>query len=261
MQLLKFELYKIAIQKSIYIAFVLLIGATLIEQTLPNGAMNSIIFVNPLLTGMMLLIGLSTIFTKEYSSGVDNYILSSKKGRWELVGAKIGASLIYTLVVIFTWEVFNLTYNHLKFGTTGWGEPIQSIPRYAGSPYHFSMIEFHVVQMGVHVLGALCFSLVIILISSISKNALIAFVLNLLILAGPSLEFMDEIPIPWIVAALPFAFFNLLMVQPFFVEATTVSIFGVSLLSPIFACLLMVVLGGIFIVLIYQIMKKKEITA
>ncbi|MBE4909244.1 hypothetical protein IMZ08_14350 [Bacillus luteolus] len=89
----------------------------------------------------------------------------------------------------------------------------------------------YVLLMGVHVLGALCYSLVIVLISSISKNAMIAFVPNLL------------------------------MVQPFFVEATIVTIFGVNLLSPVFACFLMVVLVGIFIVLIYQIMKKKEITA
>src|SRR5690606_16428625 len=44
-------------------------------------------FFSIIITGAMLLVGLSTIYSQEYSTGVDNYIFSSKKGRGALLRA------------------------------------------------------------------------------------------------------------------------------------------------------------------------------
>lgn len=257
MQLLKFELYKIVMQKSVWIAFIVFIGIALYEQDFPNGPMNSIFF-DPMFTGTLLLIGLSSIFTREYSTGVDNYILSAKKGRRTLGWAKVGAALLYAFILVFVWEIFNLLLNFFRFGIEGWGDPIQALPPYADSPYELSMLEFHFFQMGIHLLGAFAFALWISLISSISKNALIAFVVNLFILFGPKLEFVDE---TWFGVMLPFIFFNSLLVQPLFVEFISADLFGYSIVYSVLAPLFMVGSSFIFIKLILQIMKHKEVTS
>jgi len=251
------ELLKIFMQKSVYITLIILIW---IPIELSNGPMNTIVLVDPELTGVMLLIGLSSIFTREYSSGVDNYILSSKKGRRELVWAKINASLIYTMTVILVWELFNITVNYLRHGNKGWGNPIQTFPQFSESPYDLSIVEYHFLQIGIHLLGACCFALLIVFISSISKNSLIAFIMSALILFGPVLEFVDDIKISWLLAALPFAFYNILEVKLLFMEVNTVEILSYPIEYPEFACLLMIALSVILIKLVLYVVKNKEST-
>lgn len=259
MQLVKFELSKILAQKSIYISFLILLGLTLTEQVYPSGPMNSIVFVNPLLTGMMLLIGLAPVFTKEYSSGVDQYIFSSKKGRKELGWAKICASLIYSFMVIFVWEIINLSINFVRYGIEGWGDPIQTLLPYSTSEFNLSLLDFHLIQLVIHLLGAFGFTLVILVVSSVSKNSLVSFVISLFILAVPSLEFMDEIKISVIAETLPYAIFNYLLVQPFFADFKTVEIFGFSMAQPIFACFIMVIVSNLLVYTVLRIMKNKEV--
>jgi hypothetical protein len=259
MQLLKFELMKILEQKIIYIVFIGVVGITLYNVDLANSPMNIIAVINPDVTGTMLLIGLSTIFTREYSSGVDNYILSSKTGKKELIWAKVGAALIYTFLVVFMFEIVNVAVNIWEFGVEGWGDRLQSFPPFADSPYNLSMLEFHFVQLGVHFLGACGFALLIVLISSISKNSLTSFIINTCIFVVPVLEFVNNIAIPWILAVLPFVFYNIMHAKSYFVEYNAVNILGQSVSYPVFASLLMIILSAIFIVAIFRIIKYKEV--
>jgi hypothetical protein len=261
MQLLKFEIMKILEQKIIYFVFISLVGITLYNVDLASGPMNIIAVINPEVTGVMLLIGLSTIFTREYTSGVDNYILSSKTGKKELIWAKVGATLIYTFLVVFMFEIVNVAVNIWEFGVEGWGEGLQSFPPFAGSPYSLNMLEFHLIQLGIHFLGACGLALMIVLISSTSKNSLITFIISTVIFVGPILEFVDNIAIPWILALLPFVFYNIMQVQSYFVEFNAVNILGQSISYPVFASLLMIILSSIFIMAIFRIIKYKQITS
>src|SRR5690606_28448944 len=138
-----------------------------------------------IITGAMLLVGLSTIYSQEYSTGVDNYIFSSKKGRGALLRAKIGTALIYTVLVVMGWEIFNLAWNLLQYGNGGWETSIHYAFAYHFSPYSFTMVEYHLLQLGFHLLGAISFAITIVLVSSLCKNSLVSLLINGAILAVP----------------------------------------------------------------------------
>ena len=258
MQLLKFEFIKILKQKPIYIAYVLLCGVTFYNVDIAHGPMSTIAAINPEITGIMLLLGLSTIFTREYSSSVDKYIFSSKKGRKEIVWAKVGATLLYTLCVILIFASVNLVVNVWEFGSKGWGDPLQSFQPFSNSPYNVSLLEFHLLQLGIHFLGAFCFALLIVLISSISKNSMISFIISFFIFVVPVLEFVDNFDIPWLLASLPFVFYNVMEAKLYFVDLKSVSLFGEAVSHPVFASMLMTILGLALFFCIRQVVKMKE---
>src|SRR5690606_21533163 len=60
------------------------------------------------ITAFMLIVGISPIFSKEYSSGMDPFLLSSKYGRSKAVTAKLLAAMIFTLPVIVGWIAYSV---------------------------------------------------------------------------------------------------------------------------------------------------------
>src|SRR5690625_624799 len=63
-------------------------------------------FVNTfglVIAGALILLGLFNIFSNEYATGVDHYIFTSKRGRKQIVHAKLFASFLYTLLVVCAW--------------------------------------------------------------------------------------------------------------------------------------------------------------
>lgn len=233
----------------------------LTHHTGPAQIVGFVEFGSFLVLGAMLLIGLSSIYSREYSLGIDNYIFSTAKGRKALIWSKIGASLIYTLVVVAAWEAVSLSFNLLTHGNQGWGTPLQLYTLYTkgpfvDSPYVFSLLEFHFVQLGIHLAGALGFALLIVLISSISKSSLISFFTGASIYIAP--EFLGSVE--WLRTALNFSFLSIVRVQFLFTEYKALHIFGYPIIYPVFAVILMIVLSLIFVRVIFQVMKHKEVS-
>jgi ABC-type transport system involved in multi-copper enzyme maturation permease subunit len=212
------------------------------------------------LTGAMLLIGLSTIYTQEYSSGVDNYILSSKKGRTSLLWAKVSASLIYTFVVVIAWEMFNLGWNIFQFGNEGWDTSIQHYFKYYFSPYSLNMWEYHFIQLGIHLLGAFSFAIMIVLISSLCKNSLIAFFINGAIFATPYL-IVEMLMLPnGVEDIFKFSYIYIMNVEFLFEHFKTINLFGYPVLYPFVAIVWMVAFSMLLVSVTSQIVRKREVT-
>jgi hypothetical protein len=211
------------------------------------------------LTGAMLLIGLSGIYTQEISSGVDHYILSSKKGRTTLLWAKVGASLIYTFVVVNSWELFNLGWNILQFGNEGWDTSIQHYFKYYFSPYSFNMLEFHLIQLGIHVLAACSFAIMIVLISSLCKKSLTAFIINGAIFATPYL-LVEMVNLPnRVIDMVKFSYIYIMNVEFLFDHFKTINFFGYPFLYPFVAIILMVAVALTAVFVTSQIVRKREV--
>lgn len=218
-------------------------------------------FYSILITGAMLLIGLSNIYTNESTSGTDNYILSSKKGRKSLAWSKITASLMYTVIVVLAWEIFNLGFNFIEFGTSGWQTPIQNIFKYYFSPYGLNMFEFHLIQLCIHIVAAFSFALLIILVSSVSKNSFISFLINGVIFAVPFM-FAEMVLMPiWLRDVFRFSFIYIMKVEFLFEGFKTINLFGFPVVYPILAVIGMIVLSIIFVMLTLQVIKNKEVTS
>lgn len=212
------------------------------------------------ITGAMLLIGLSAIYTQEYSSGVENYLLSARKGRKELLWAKLGAATVYTFLVVVIWEVFNLAWNTVQFGSEGWGAPIQHYFKYYFSPYDFTMLEYHLVQMAFHLLGSLSFAVVIVLVSSLSKNALISFFVCSALFGMPFLV-VEMLMLPeWLENLFTFTHIFTMNVERLFDFFKTVNLLGTPILFPFVGVVVMVGVSVVAVGIGLRYMKGKELS-
>lgn len=213
------------------------------------------------ITGAMLLIGLSTIYTQEYSSGVDNYILSSKNGRKQLMLSKVMASLIYTIVVVLTGEFFNIIWNVIQYGNEGWNTAIQYYFKYFFSPFGFNLLEFHLIQLGLHLFASFSFALLIVLVSSLCKKSLISLIFSGAIFSLPYFV-VEMLKMPkWLEDVFHFSFIYIMNVEFFFDNFRTINLFGYPVLYPIVAIVLMVVLAVIFVMITSGVMRSKEVTS
>ncbi|GGH81482.1 ABC-type transport system involved in multi-copper enzyme maturation permease subunit [Pullulanibacillus pueri] len=224
----------------------------------PQQMIDFISFLSFLITGVMLLIGLSSIFSREYSSGVDHYILSTKKGRKALVWAKLGAALLYTLSVVSTLELYNFFITIIRIGNEGWKAPIQILFDYHRSPYAFNLLEYHLIQIGLHLLAAFGFALLILLISSVNKHALMSFFISAGIFAFPYIREFTQVQ--WLKTLLSFSFPYVMKVKPLFVDFQTVNVYDYPVLLPIMAGIIMLISSVIFILMIFKVMEHKQVT-
>ncbi|MGD6967391.1 hypothetical protein ACQCVP_13250 [Rossellomorea vietnamensis] len=213
-----------------------------------------------LITGAMLLIGLSTIYTKEYSSGVDNYILSSKKGRTVLTRAKLGAALIYALTVVAAWEAVNVISKLYILGNLGWNTPLQYVFKYYSSPYGLTTLEYHLIQLGIHLTAAFGFAILILFISSVSRNSLLSFFTSGAIFSLPFLLVEMTALQPWAVDAVKFSYLYIMRVEHLFAQFKTINFFGYPVLYPVAAVLWMIVLSVVMALVTFKVMKNKEVS-
>ena len=68
---------------------------------------------------IIIILGLCSVFTTEYSLSVDAFLLSSKRGRASLVTAKIAASLIYTAICFLVYIFLALIISFSFLGIEG----------------------------------------------------------------------------------------------------------------------------------------------
>ncbi|MDX8346335.1 hypothetical protein [Rossellomorea sp. YZS02] len=213
-----------------------------------------------IITGAMLLIGLSSTYTREYSTGVDNYILSSRKGRTDLTWAKLGAAFIYALAVVASWEVVNVITKLYILGNLGWETPLQFVFRYDHSPYGLNMLEFHLIQLGIHLVAAFGFAILILFISSISKNSLISFFISGALF---SLPFMAVEMVPMkagLSDMVKFSYLYIMKVEFLFAHFKTINLFGYPLLYPVAAVLWMGILSVLIAAVTFKVLKNKEVS-
>jgi ABC-type transport system involved in multi-copper enzyme maturation permease subunit len=124
---------------------------------------------------VLILLGLSSMFSGEYSSRMDSIILSSKYGKTKLIRAKIAASVVYITILDLIFNLLNLLGNLIIFGTHGWDAPMQCLTSYMYSPYNFTVFQYYLLQLLIHLGACIVFGLFIILVSSLCKTQVLTF--------------------------------------------------------------------------------------
>lgn len=210
-------------------------------------------------SGAVILVGLSSIFTREKSSGVEQYILSSRQGRRILVHAKIIAACLFVVAAVLFSIGFDVLYWIIRSGNYGWLANIHSIPKYDVSPYEMNMLVFFLMKAAVHLLAGLSLAVFILFVSSWSKNTFVSFLISGFVFAFP---FMAEefVLVPARLQAIfQFSYATALRVDDWFVTFKTVNIFGQPLLFPFAAAALLLISSAVFLILLYRIMAAKQI--
>lgn len=128
---------------------------------------------------ILLVVGLSRVFTIEYSSKVSYINLSSKKGRTTLNTAKLIASTIYG-VVIFAYITLLTLINSFPLGLHNGDSPIRCINSSIVS--NLSIKEYYFSCLAVSLFGVILISILIVTISLLSKNSIVSFGLPLALL-------------------------------------------------------------------------------
>lgn len=210
--------------------------------------------------GALIVVGLSSIFTQEYTTGVDNYILSSVNGRKKIVHAKIIASMIFVIIVILISVIFDVVFWNVMEGNYGWKAALQSMDTYWDSPYSFTLFSYFVVQVVFQLIAGCAFALFVLLISAISKNSLVSFIISGFIFAFPiAVESFIPYDMQWFFNILKFTYTEIMLVAVLFRDFVTINILGYPVLLPIFAIIYILVLSVLVVILLYRIVREKQI--
>ncbi|WP_462412716.1 hypothetical protein [Neobacillus sp. Marseille-QA0830] len=226
----------------------------------PREAIDFINVFGLILTGMFLIIGLSGIYSNEHSTGVENYILSTKNGRQVTMKAKLIASFIFTIMVVFVWEAYNLIMKTILYGTEGWDLSIQYAYKYQASPFSLTFLEYHLIQLGLHLLAAFAFAGLIVVISTLAKSSVLSFFISGLLYGVPILaQSILSLDIRWMDRVLALTLTNIMKVEALYMNFITVNISNFPILLPYIGIIICIVMLVIAVLLSMSLIKRKQI--
>jgi ABC-type transport system involved in multi-copper enzyme maturation permease subunit len=130
-----------------------------------------------------LIFILSSVFSVEASTGMDNLILSSRNGRRKIVTAKIGAAVVTALALLGTDLLATFAAGFLAVGSLeGIGAALRTIPAYVRAPFGFTNGTFTLVSALWVLLAGTTFALIVSFISSRLKSQIAVCGVSLIIL-------------------------------------------------------------------------------
>lgn len=192
---------------------------------------------------VLILLGLSSIFSGEYSSRMDSIILSSKYGKTKLIRAKLVASVVYIVVLDLIFNLFYLLGNLIIFGTHGWDVPMQCLNNYMYSPYNFTVFQYYLLQLLIHMGACIVFGLFVMLVSSLSKSQVFTFFICTIVFVVPfMLDKVIAIKTPLVDLITRFSYTWFMQVERMFVSFKVYNILEFPVFYPVIAVALMTLL-------------------
>jgi len=216
--------------------------------------------------GAMLLIGLSPIYSEEYTRGMDGLLLSSRHGRSKLIHAKCLAAILYTLLCVLLFQLINMGGTALLFGNLdGAATLLHSMRRYgdtrpfAGYPYSFTVIEYYFIQLGVQTIGCIAFALAVTFISSLSRSSVVTMLLAGGVLGIPYLLLdVRNIRYPIIEWMMTFGYSQFIRVTHLFNSFRTVNLFGEPVLYPIAALAVLLTVTAVLVWVTTLLFRRRQ---
>ncbi|MCM1276616.1 MAG: hypothetical protein NC299_14855 [Lachnospiraceae bacterium] len=139
--------------------------------------------LSSLLCVVMLIFGLSAVFSAEYESGMVQLISASGK-RGITAAAKIVSAFIYCAVLSIYFTVIDLIGINIFHGIDGMNMPLYSAPMFEKTPFGFSFLGAVSVFTGLRVLALFTIALLILLFSQIFRNSITSTAVSFLALIG-----------------------------------------------------------------------------
>ena len=144
----------------------------------------------PIFISILILVSICTIFSNEYQSNTASIVLSSKNGQKKLTVAKIITGLIFSTLVFLLINGIQVILLAMH-GFNSWDVPMSFLSPYVRGPYNMNIGIFYICGLIVSFIGFMLFTLLVILISLISKNNMLSFAASIAMLLGP--EFLGKI--------------------------------------------------------------------
>ncbi|EJO5348090.1 ABC transporter permease [Clostridium botulinum] len=210
---------------------------------------------------IMLLLGVSPIFSEEYKTKVATIILSSKKGRRECVRAKVLASIIYAIFIAFICNFISTILITKIYGIQGFDAPMQCLYDFSCSPYNFTISQFFGTLFFTSLIGAILFVLLILIISNITKSSMMTFFISGFIFVFPMIlqRIVGRANIWWKKPLLNLSITQIFNATKIYEVFSTINIFGYPLIYPYFILIYSIVLGILLTYLLHRRLKYEEV--
>lgn len=224
-------------------------------------------FFGTLFLSALILIGLTPIFSEEFTQRTAGLIAATKHGKKRIVTAKIMAGTTYVLSIFMVLHFINfLIQSNIHGGFEGWDAPIQSFidgstysTIYQYSPYNWDVLKLYVMTLSIQLFAAVAFSILVLFISSMIKNTMIAFFLSGSILVGPfilSQLGLERLGLFSFIKS--FSYLELFKVQELFDAFKAYNVFGNPVLYPVLILVIYIILSiGILLFTYYGISKQQ----
>lgn len=127
----------------------------------------------------------SNLFSMELQNGAMKLIRTLPQGRSNTIRCKVVLSLFLCIgmtCAAYGMELFSI---HEVYGLNQWSAPVSSIPLFSSLPSWMSLWEYVTITLALKLIAMVSSTLIVLLVSSKSKNGLIAMMLSLFLLAAP----------------------------------------------------------------------------
>ncbi len=208
---------------------------------------------------VLTLLGLSPMFAQEYSTGMANFILSSKNGR-KIVTAKLGASIIFiTIVHIAVVLALGVAF-YLFVGSNGGTTNLQSLFPFLFSPFEMQLWQYAIYQFLACLAGTIAFGMVILLSSIVTRSPLITFFIGIVVFEAPVIinQFFGE-KFDWIQTILSFSY-GKFVIEELIIDFKAFNIFGLPVLYPYVAFVVLFATTVSIIWLSYNRFKSQDVS-
>ena len=208
----------------------------------------------------LILLGVAPSFSEEYATGVDALILSSRKGRWKITGAKVLACMLYSASVAVFLLLLNFLFNAAQTGFLGWSSPLQSLTFFTDSFYPLQAGPFFLLQSGLCILGSVLFGLFVLFVSSLCRNVLLPFagcggIYMVLYFVAAAPGSMPK----WAVEIARFGYSELMRVVPMFWLYRSYNLFGHPVLYPYLLPPFLLLVTGAFVCLTFVVFRRRQV--
>ncbi|WP_061320669.1 ABC transporter permease [Clostridium botulinum] len=210
---------------------------------------------------IMLLLGVSPIFSEEYKTKVSTIILSSKRGRSECVRAKILASIIYAVFIAFICNFISTILITKIYGIEGFNAPMQCLYELSCSPYNFTISQFFIRLFFMSLIGSILFVLLILIVSNITKSSMITFFISGFIFVFPMVlqKIVGRANVWWKKPLISLSITQIFNAKAIYEVFSTINIFGQPLIYPYFILIYSFILGILLTYILHRRLKYEEV--
>jgi ABC-type transport system involved in multi-copper enzyme maturation permease subunit len=132
----------------------------------------------PLLIAFVVILGVASVYTGEYTSKMHGILLTTKNGRSKLFWSKLLASCLFAAIVVIIFQsLAALLYMHV-YGLPFKNTPMNSLTSFYKMPNTMWALEFYLRQLAGSLLGAIVLTAVTLCISSLCRSNLVSFFIS-----------------------------------------------------------------------------------
>lgn len=143
---------------------------------------------------LLVLFAVSGVFSGEKDRRMDILLLTSSEGRTKTAVSKYTAGMLSSAVIYILIRGVVLLSVHLNYGLMGSEQPVWGIQELINCPYGFTVWQYMLVSCGCELMTVLVMSVVFSGVSALSKNSIISYLVNVLLLGGCMSLFYVSLP-------------------------------------------------------------------